>query len=217
MSQGKKPAGRGWYYVILVLGALVSLVSLFLPFPWLLLFLVFGLFFALGSIGNLWPQLLKKKDAMPGAPAAPAAQPPAQAAPPASSVPVDLNAPEPDGYLDGQPFYKSDYEVAKVIHTKVVGVTFKNKDGSSRQEIIAECYGGQQLELEAYTYKGAPAYAVMDGYGGQLGNLSAEIAHTLHDLPDDWIPYVEISEITGGGYDENLGCNIIITLYKKEA
>lgn len=217
MSQGKKPAGRGWYYVILALGALVSLVSLFLPFPWLLLFLAFGLFLVLGSIGNLWPQLTKKPPVKSSVPATRTTQPPAQAAPPATSVPVDLNAPEPDGYLDGRPFYKSDYDVAKVIRTKVVGVTFQNKDGSNRQEIIADCFDGQQLELEAYTYKGAPAYAVMDGYGGQLGNLSAEIAQVLHDLPDDWIPYVEVSEITGGGHDENLGCNIIITLYKKKA
>lgn len=67
----------------------------------------------------------------------------------------------------------------------VVGVTFKNKDGSSRQEIIRELneHYGQDLfladvKLRKRTYKGDPAVAVYVD-DKQVGFLSKELAYDL--------------------------------------
>lgn len=67
----------------------------------------------------------------------------------------------------------------------VVGVTFKNKDGNSRQEIIRELYEyyGHDLfladvKLRKRTYKGDPAVAVYVD-DKQVGFLSKELAYDL--------------------------------------
>lgn len=110
--------------------------------------------------------------------------------------------------------FLASHECFKEIHTKVVGVTFRNGDGSSRQEILSTyCFDGDQLELRPFTYKGAPAYAVFDG-GEQIGNISAELAQTIHDQSPDAIR-AEITEITGGD-GLNYGCNILIQLYRNK-
>lgn len=50
------------------------------------------------------------------------------------------------------------------IYTKVVGVTFKNKDGSKRQRILKEIYEGDHIggnvTLDEYNFDGEPAIAV---------------------------------------------------------
>lgn len=113
-----------------------------------------------------------------------------------------------------QQAFLESHECFREIHTKVVGVTFKNSDGSSRQEQLAyHCFYGDQLELRPFTYRGAPAYAVYDD-GVQIGNISSELAQTIHDLAPDAIQG-EIAEVTGGD-GRNYGCNIVVQLYRNK-
>ncbi|MBM7624750.1 tetratricopeptide repeat protein [Sporohalobacter salinus] len=70
----------------------------------------------------------------------------------------------------------------KFIYTKVVGVTYDNDDGTSRQEILKECNEGEKLKLAK---KLAPYL-----------NAGSEIN-------------AEITNLTGGA-NKNLGCNIKI-------
>lgn len=67
----------------------------------------------------------------------------------------------------------------------VVGVTFNNKDGTSRQQIIKELYEYYginlcvaEVALRSRTYKGAPAVAVYID-GKQVGFLAKELAADL--------------------------------------
>lgn len=106
------------------------------------------------------------------------------------------------------------HELVKEIHTKVAGVTFKNSDGSSRQEMLSYCFDGDQLELRPFTYKGAPAYAIFDG-GVQIGNIPAETAQVIYDQADGLVIRAEIAEITGGD-GLKYGCNILVKLYRKK-
>lgn len=220
MSKNKnnRPSPRWLYWFVLILSVLIIILSSLLPFLMCVIFLLFGVFGVYYSIMNLFPKLRKPKTTTPPAPQdkpAPAPDaPPTLDAAPAADLP---SKPVPDGYLsNGDPFYISDYNVAKVIHTKVVGVSYRNKDGSSRQEILSECFDGQQLQLESFTYKGDPAFRVTDGFGNQLGNLSADMAKLIDELPDDWIPNAVIDEITGGQNGRYYGCNIVITMYVKK-
>ena len=111
--------------------------------------------------------------------------------------------------------FLDENELVRTIHTKVVGVTFRNKDGSSRQELLSYCIGGETVEFEYFTYQGAPAYAVYCG-GDQIGNLSADLARTLYELPDTYTFVGEISEVTGGDDGLNYGCNLSIDLYRQK-
>lgn len=84
---------------------------------------------------------------------------------------------------------------------KVVGVTFNNNDGSSRQEYL------QQYEyddcacvtLEEYSYKGDPAIMVLID-GDQVGNVAAkEVEKVLSILEEN--PDVEIDHSIYCGED----------------
>lgn len=106
-------------------------------------------------------------------------------------------------------------ELVRTFYTKVAGVTFRNNDGSSRQENLSYCISGGDVTFEHYTYKGEPAYAVYCG-GLQIGNLPADIARDLYDLPDTYTFFGEISEVTGGEDGLKYGCNLQIELYREK-
>lgn len=108
--------------------------------------------------------------------------------------------------------FLSSHDLVRTIHTKVVGVTFQNNDGSDRQDILAGCICGDQLELRPFVYGGAPAYAVFDG-GEQIGNIPADTAQVIHDQAAGLVIRAEIAEITGGD-GRKYGCNILVKLYR---
>lgn len=115
---------------------------------------------------------------------------------------------------DWQEFYR-DYIAIDYLRTKVVGVTFNNDNGTSRQQIIPLCQCGDPVNLEYYTFKGAPAYAVMTKYG-QIGNLSAAFADTIYNQYDQYMLVPEIKEITGGSDGYPYGCKLQIAVYQKK-
>lgn len=101
------------------------------------------------------------------------------------------------------------------IHTKVVGVTFRNDDGSSRQRILKACREGEMLKLVKRPSGGdRNAVAVCRKNGQQLGNLRRELAAELAPLLDKGVELqAEITDLTGGGTfrKRTRGCNICIT------
>ena len=116
-----------------------------------------------------------------------------------------------------QEFYDS-HELLKSFITKVVGVTYPNDDGSSRQEILSNCLPGEPVWLSWQSFNGAPACAVMSDYG-QIGYLKADLAA---DLYDDYVAWdlnniivfsSKISDITGGERGLSYGCNIMVSIY----
>lgn len=95
------------------------------------------------------------------------------------------------------------------IRTKVVGVTFKNDDGTDRQKILKRVSPGDTLELKPYTYNGAPAIMVVHALGC-IGNLKATLAADL--CKEQYIPHTaKVLDITGGTNGKSYGCNIEIT------
>ena len=71
-------------------------------------------------------------------------------------------------------------------YTKIVGVSFDNEDGSSRQAYIKTLYPGEQLLLvDAATEEHPNAIAVYDSKDHQLGFLHDDLADDLrHHYPD---------------------------------
>ena len=106
-------------------------------------------------------------------------------------------------------------ELVRTIYTKVAGVTFRNSDGSSRQEHLSYCIGGESVVFEHFTYQGAPAYSVHCG-GLQIGNLPADLARDLYELDDSYTFVGEIDEVTGGDDGLKYGCNLRIELYRQK-
>jgi hypothetical protein len=107
------------------------------------------------------------------------------------------------------------HDLVKEVRTKVVGVTFTNDDGERRQDIIADrCYASDQVALREFTYEGAPAYAVYVR-GEQIGNLPADLAQDLHDLPDDYVIDGYITEVTGGD-GRKYGVNLRLPIYRRK-
>jgi hypothetical protein len=100
------------------------------------------------------------------------------------------------------------------LHSKVVGVTRQNHDGSDRQEIARHCRAGERLALrrEPDNAQDANAVAVFRENGDQVGYLSAAVAEQLAPLLDADAPVTaEVSEVTGGTPDRpTYGVNIRI-------
>lgn len=107
-----------------------------------------------------------------------------------------------------------EHPLLEEIRTKVVGVSFPNDDGSSRQAILSNCRRGDYITLESYRFHGQRAYAVFTEHG-QIGNLSANLAKRLErEYSDDFIASGTISSITGGSGGLYYGCNIFLRIYQ---
>lgn len=103
--------------------------------------------------------------------------------------------------------------VVRDFNTKVVGVTFGNDNGSSRQAIIKTLKSGDVLVAKPVPTPEYPdAIGVFTKRGKQLGHLSASVAAEIsRDYPNNPIK-VTVNNITGGG-NYNYGCNINIIIY----
>lgn len=103
--------------------------------------------------------------------------------------------------------------IVRDFNSKVVGVTFGNDDGTSRQEIIKACNPGDDLILKPVPTTEYPdAIGVFTKSGKQLGHINAELAAELKsDYPNNPMS-VTVNNITGGG-DKTYGCNIHIIIY----
>lgn len=102
------------------------------------------------------------------------------------------------------------------FHTKVVGVSFNNNDGTSRQDIIKSCKVGDDIIFKPVPTKEYPdAIGVFNAHGKQLGHLTAELASELKNkYPTNPMKAV-VAGITGGENGKNYGCNLKLTIYNK--
>ena len=110
--------------------------------------------------------------------------------------------------------FLSSHTLVDTIHTKVVGVSFPNEDGTSRQGIIRLCNAGDPVQFEFWEYKGSPAYAVFSEHG-QIGNLPSELASSIDENYDSCVLHGTIDKITGGSEELFYGCNLMINVYRE--
>lgn len=115
------------------------------------------------------------------------------------------------------------YEHVKV---RLVGVTFKNKDGKSRQSVLRHMRFQDppfdeyfDIEMRRYDFEGEPAIAV-DANGTCIGNIPKDRVLFFIERWDRIMGITNI-EVIGGGtneYGENLnyGAEVIIKLKKEE-
>lgn len=110
----------------------------------------------------------------------------------------------------------------EIRHTKVVGVTYKNEDGSSRQSIIRK-YGEPDatiiLERDYENEFSDHAVAVKiiddDFEERQIGYLSEEFAEKLYDKLEQ--VRCVVKDITGGEEDKKtLGVNLEMAIFSDE-
>lgn len=104
--------------------------------------------------------------------------------------------------------------VEKDFFSKVVGVTFNNEDGSSRQKYISELKAGDELIFRPVAVEGHPeAVGVFTSSGKQLGHLTAELAGELKNKYPTHPMIATVAQVTGGG-ERSYGCNIHIIIYE---
>lgn len=105
-------------------------------------------------------------------------------------------------------------EIQGTFNTKIVGVTYKNKDGSDRQSIISKCRLNEKLLLIPEKYKGDWAISVCRENFEQLGYLGTDLAPEISDLMVRRKSRVDakISSLTGSNEKTN-GVNIEIIKY----
>ncbi len=126
-------------------------------------------------------------------------------------IPPASTAPDNVMHID-----TSKLTVLEDFHSKVVGVTFNNDDGTSRQNIIKSCKVGDDIILKPVPTKEYPdAIGVFNNCGQQLGHLKAELAAEIKNKYGYNPMSVSISNITGGG-DKSYGCNLHIIIYERQ-
>lgn len=115
-----------------------------------------------------------------------------------------------------------DFDIVKIYRTKVVGVTFKNENGTSRQAFLEYAYPGEALAFKEFDYYGDPAYAVFTKHSEEIGRIQKDLAADIHDVIEsdtrELIMYGKIKDITGGEEEgqENYGCNITVYLLARK-
>lgn len=108
------------------------------------------------------------------------------------------------------------------FYTKIVGVTFENSSGESRQEIIAELEQKHQtpFSLNLLHQPDNPhdmkAVAVIDPDGRQLGFLSRDVAHQVARLLSRGVLVDAMATQITGGRGYHYGINLQIS-YPKAA
>lgn len=71
------------------------------------------------------------------------------------------------------------------LKTKIVGITFKNEDGTDRQSLVEELSVGDELSLQDMSSEKFPeAIGVFNEYGDQLGFLPADLARQFRAYDD---------------------------------
>lgn len=104
-------------------------------------------------------------------------------------------------------------DVQWMFHTKVVGVSHRNRDRRSRQKIIREsCSVGDRLTLipEPENKFDENAIGVWTRDGQQVGYLSSEIARVAAEKGETADLVAQITEVTGGDSGQYFGVNIRI-------
>lgn len=108
-------------------------------------------------------------------------------------------------------------EVRKRFPTKVVGVTRKNNDGTSRQKIIKQLRTGQELELvpEPDNPFDSDAIKVCTKRGEQVGYLEARLAGEVARRMRRGIKHTAKVLSIVGGFEggKTLGCVLELTIY----
>ena len=106
----------------------------------------------------------------------------------------------------------------KSFFTKVVGVTFPNANGESRQNVLhhlqSQINSGHSPAIKLFRDSNnsfdSQAVAVLDQQDQQIGFLSKSVVKTIAPILDSSLPVsVTISQITGG-HHRQLGMNIKI-------
>lgn len=101
------------------------------------------------------------------------------------------------------------------IRTKAVGVTRRNDEGTSRQDIIEGLTSCDQLELirDQYNEHDENAVEVHDPTWGQIGFIKRDLAAKIAPLMDEDVPIEAIVLDVTGGDGTNLGVNIELRIY----
>lgn len=106
--------------------------------------------------------------------------------------------------------WRAERAARETLKFKVVGVTFKNEDGKSRQTLLRKLHFGDapfnsddgvDITIERGAYQGEPAFSVF-AEGHQVGNISKD------DVPffvRRWSDFVGVTsaEVYGGGTDDD--------------
>lgn len=102
----------------------------------------------------------------------------------------------------------------RTITVRIVGVSFKNDDGSSRQRIISKLESGDPLCLEHYDYSGEPAYSVTTLDDECIGNLPKDLSFDIFNHYRDYSIDASVNDVIGGEDGQKYGCVIDIDFYE---
>lgn len=107
----------------------------------------------------------------------------------------------------------ADKRNLRCFHSKIVGVTFKNENGTSRQDNLKKIGHSDELNLVIYEYK--PGEEAIGVYykNRQLGNVAAELVDELKEIIRNNKLISVIAEPTGSN-GKTRGCNISIICEK---
>lgn len=110
------------------------------------------------------------------------------------------------------------------FHTKIVGVTFKNDDGSDRQRIIRNLSRSGELEEGTELFLvpqptnpyDSNCVLVQAGNGQTLGSLSRDVAASVApQIRQGYVFKAYVASQTGGDIGYSYGVNIKVERYRR--
>jgi hypothetical protein len=106
--------------------------------------------------------------------------------------------------------------MVRTLHTKIVGVTFPNPDGSSRQTILRRCFPNENVDLipEPTNPKDPYAIAVYRKTGEQIGYLRSELARDDFFRRQGCFYLAAIANLTSDEKGQTLGANLFVARFE---
>lgn len=110
------------------------------------------------------------------------------------------------------PDWQREGEDHSLSRSKVVGVSFKNDDGTSRQNVIRNCHANEVVRLvrDYRNPKSDHAIRIVDSNGQMLGHLNEFRARQIAGIMDRGQPYMAVISVITGGGEHPLGANLIV-------
>lgn len=109
--------------------------------------------------------------------------------------------------------------IKNIIYFKVAGVSFRNEDGSSRQDIISKLHDDDVLHFVPYVYEDEPAYHIVTESGKCIGNVPKDyiqdVTDAINDPDNDYM--LAVSDISARDEDgvplEGYNQGVTVALY----
>lgn len=112
--------------------------------------------------------------------------------------------------------FKREDNIDYHLSYKIAGVTFKNEDGTKRQDILKSLKNGDTVGLKTYEYEGKTAIGVYTCDGKQIGNIKEdEVPYALDKMKRMKRSHIDCIDCFNDGFGKTIYYGYVVIHFHK--